>query len=353
MQIATVDHGLRDGSQAEAGAVALAARTLGLAHDVLRWKRPGGGNLMAQARKGRADLLRAWAKQHDIPAIALGHTRDDLAETLIMRLSRGAGIDGLSAMSDAKTDCGIVWLRPLLDLGREELRVWLREIDADWAEDPSNDDPTFQRARVRAAIAQLGLDPRQLAASACNLRAARLALDAALVPVIEGAQTRYGTLHLNPNRVFQAPVEQQRRIVVAAIRWVSDADYPPRRAGVEYVLSAVAQGLRATLDGAVIAPGPTLAFHREPAACNGLQSDIWDKRWRIAGLRDDDRIRALGADCSGFDWRGAGLSHLEAQALPAILRNGAVLVPILSPVSGVDAIPLRGMTEFTRILLAH
>ena len=102
IMVATVDHGLRDGSAAEAEEVARAARALGLSHAVLLWRRDTQvGNLMAQARDARLRLLSGWARRNDLPAVALGHTADDLAETLLMRLARGSGVDGLSAMAES------------------------------------------------------------------------------------------------------------------------------------------------------------------------------------------------------------------------------------------------------------
>ena len=135
-----------------------------------------------QCRAARLRLLGAWARRQGIAAVALGHTRDDVAETLLMRLSRGAGIDGLAAMSARREAEGMLWLRPLLEIGREELRDWLRHQGATWIEDPSNENLSFERARIRRAMATLGLDPAQLAQSAGHLATARAALDAAMAP---------------------------------------------------------------------------------------------------------------------------------------------------------------------------
>ena len=84
-----------------------------------------------------------------------------------------------------------------------------------------------------------------------------------------------------------------------------------------------------------------------------LTNGVWDNRWRISGLRMGDSVAALGADAPAADWRGAGLTHLEAQALPAIRRDGHLIVPALVPMQGLTAEPLRGIMDFHGILLGH
>ncbi len=352
---ATVDHGLRPESAAEAAQAGAAAAALGLPHQVLHWRDGDApGNLMANARQARLRLLADWARAGGLDAVALGHSRDDIAETLLMRLARGAGIDGLAAMAARRADHGTIWLRPLLGIGREELRGYLRGRGLGWVDDPSNDSARFERVRARQAIAALGLDPAALALSAVHLGQARDALNAALMPLLAGARTRHGALLLERAEFDAAPAEQRRRLLVAAVRFVTGAGYPPRRAGVEHALAALARGARVTLDGAVLDPASRLLIHREPAAARAAAPGaVWDNRWRISGLRPGDRIAALGADAPAADWRGAGLTHLEAQALPAVMRGDLLIVPALDPAQGLTAQPLRGMMDFHRILLGH
>ncbi|WBU53239.1 tRNA lysidine(34) synthetase TilS [Paracoccus sp. SCSIO 75233] len=355
VEAATVDHGLRAESAAEADAAARQANALGLHHDVLRWDGQGAGNLMANARKARAELLSGWAASRGLDAVMLGHTRDDVAETLLMRLSRGAGIDGLAAMSERRSADGIVWLRPLLGIGREELRGWLRQIGASWVEDPTNRNEKYDRARIRQAMAALGLEAEALALSATNLAEARDALNAGLEPIIAGARLRHGALLLDRAAFDLLPAESRRRLIIAAVRFVTGANYPPRRQTVEHALQALASGNRATLDGAVLDPGRGLLVHREPAAAvkADLVRDNWDNRWKISGLRSGDRVAAAMPDPAPGGWREAGLTHLEAQALPVVIRDGAVFSPVLAPADGLSAAPLRRLTDLRLILLGH
>lgn len=111
-QIVTVDHGLRPESRAEAEGVAEAAQLLGLSHDILKWTGwSGRGNLQDAARRARQRLIGAWAAEREIPVVALGHTQDDQAETVLMRLSRASGVDGLSAMPEWRESYWGHWWR--------------------------------------------------------------------------------------------------------------------------------------------------------------------------------------------------------------------------------------------------
>ena len=111
----TVDHGLRPESGDEAAAVEALCAARGIPHATLRWNGwDGAGNLQDRARQARRTLIGAWARANGIGAVALGHTLDDQAETFLMRLARGSGVDGLSGMAPATRAEGVLWLRPLL-----------------------------------------------------------------------------------------------------------------------------------------------------------------------------------------------------------------------------------------------
>ncbi|SDD92881.1 tRNA(Ile)-lysidine synthase [Paracoccus isoporae] len=357
VSVATVDHGLRAASAGEACGVARGAARLGFPHQTIRWDAGDGrGNLMARARAARLRLLSDWAGARGLGAVLLGHTRDDVAETLLMRLGRGAGIDGLSAMTERRASHGVEWLRPLLDVGRQELRDWLRQTDASWIEDPTNEDESFDRARIRRVMAEMGLDPAMLALSAANIAEARAALNAAMLPLIEDAEARLAALVLNRPRFAAAPAELRRRLVVAATRFVTGGDYPPRRSGVDHALQSLEAGTRVTLDGVVLDPsGDRLLVHREPAAATraALDADRWDNRWKIIGLRKGDRVAALGDGVANLDWRTLGTTHLEAQALPVVVRDGRIILPLREAGDGLSATPIRDMLDFRRILLGH
>lgn len=360
IMVATVDHGLRDGSAAEAEEVARAARALGLSHAVLLWRRDTQvGNLMAQARDARLRLLSGWARRNDLPAVALGHTADDLAETLLMRLARGSGVDGLSAMAEWRDAFDMRWLRPMLGAGRAELRDWLTARDITWVDDPTNDNADFDRIRARQAIAALGLEVSGLARSAAHIADARDALADYAALLSADTQVDRGSLILPRGPLRDAPPEIRRRILVAACRWVTGADYPPRRATLVHALDAMLAQGRVTLDGAMISPtGGGLRVTREAAAAlrtGPTRDQVWDRRWRVRGLAPGQAVAALGTELlARLSWRDSGLLRDEAAASPGIWQDGQLIAaPLLRDQPGITLIPVRAAADFRRLVKAH
>lgn len=360
LMVATVDHGLRPGSAAEAARVRDWSRDLHLPHEVLSWQRESQtGNLMAQAREARMRLLSDWARRHGLAAVLLGHTADDQAETLMMRLARGSGVDGLSAMSEAREAMGMRWLRPMLRVQRAELRDWLRERGIDWIDDPSNDNSDFDRVRFRQAIQTLQLDVSALARTATHMQEARDALCHAALSLSKDAVIARGRLILSGRSFGKAPQEIRRRLLVAACRWVTGADYPPRRNTVLHALQAIELGNRVTLDGTMIDPAADrIRIAREPAAAlraPDATAGIWDNRWNINSLPDGHHIAALGTDSLGqTSWRQSGLPRDEAAASPALwLGEQLVAAPLLRPHPGLRISPTRDAADFRRLVLAH
>ncbi len=151
--VLTVDHGLRAGSRAEALMVGRAAADRGLQHDILGWSRPEGatGGLQAGARQARYDLMAGYCYAHDIEALVTAHHLDDQAETFLMRLKRGSGLDGLAAIPERGHWAAISLFRPLLGVAKARLAATVAEAGLDFAVDPSNDDRRFERVRVRAS----------------------------------------------------------------------------------------------------------------------------------------------------------------------------------------------------------
>ncbi|MCG2668679.1 tRNA lysidine(34) synthetase TilS [Bradyrhizobium sp. GCM10023182] len=179
--VVTVDHGLRKEAAREAREVKRLATELGLAHRTLRWRgtKPKAG-LPAAAREARYRLLAQAARAAGASHVLTAHTRDDQAETLLMRLFRGSGIAGLSAMARLTRRDGLVLARPLLDVPKSQLIATLRRARIGFAEDPTNGDTAFTRPRLRALLPQLaaeGGDIRTLARLSARLARANAAVD--------------------------------------------------------------------------------------------------------------------------------------------------------------------------------
>ncbi len=198
----TVDHGLRKESAAEARAVARLAAALGVPHKTLRWTgdKPATG-LPAAARKARYALLARAARSVGATYVLTAHTRDDQAETVLMRMARGSGLAGLAAMTDQTERDGIQIARPLLQVPKAVLIATLEKAKIAYAVDPTNADPHFTRPRLRALMPSLaaeGLDQHTLTRLAMRMARA----DAALELMADGAE-RFLALR-NPGRAPDA-----------------------------------------------------------------------------------------------------------------------------------------------------
>jgi tRNA(Ile)-lysidine synthase len=151
----TVDHQLRSGSTDEAQMVAHWCRENNIEHHILPWhgEKPKSA-LQANARNARRRLLCDKCKELGIENLLLAHQADDQAETMLMRLQRGTGLKGLRAMQAVTRDkiTGVRIIRPLLEMRRHELREYCLTNDLPFIDDPSNENPFFERIRIRHVL---------------------------------------------------------------------------------------------------------------------------------------------------------------------------------------------------------
>lgn len=354
LRIATVDHGLRETSAQEARMVGSAAQQLGLPHVTLRWTGwTGQGNLQNAARKGRQALLTDWARAERLDAVLLGHTRDDQAETFLLRLARGSGVDGLAGMQAKSTAQGILWLRPLLQISRDDLRQWLRAKGLDWAEDPSNADPAFDRVKARQMrdlLSQLGLTSSRLAQTAERMAEARAVLDLAA----DAAQTRvwqaeHGDIVLDAPAFDALPEDTRYRIAARALCAVASQPYRPRLK----TLRLAFESPRATLHGCLVTRTPTtLRITREPRAVAGLRvplGEIWDRRWQVTPPERTNAIEGLTVAALGED----GLAACSDRAVWEVPRPSLLASPAVWHGSRLIAAPLAGFQPQWRVTLCQ
>ena len=334
----------------EIDAVARHCAECGTPHTVLTWKWSGAGNLQAEAREARYRQISDWARRSGVDQVALGHTRDDVAETFLMRLARKAGVDGLSEMDHRFSRHGMTWIRPMLDHGREEWREYLVRRDISWIEDPSNDDPKFERVRARdrlKALSKLGIEAGTLAEVARNMSAAREALEhyvrreAARI-----ASEENGDVILAANTPAQGhhvPREILFRLRRHALAWVGGGEYPPRSEAMLELDHALQGEGRHTLAGCIIARDPdgrddpgSWRVSREFNAVKDMSGPTdrpWDGRWILEGPHADElEVRALSEAVKDTPWRDTGMPRQSLLASPAIWR-GATLVA--APVAGL------------------
>src|SRR5262245_45067809 len=375
--VRTVGHGLRLQSRSEAEWLAQMAAGLGFRHAILPWTGPKPKTgVQAAARAARYRLLAQFMGASGLNLLMTGHTADDQAETLLMRLARGSGLDGLAAMAplarlEAPTRAGqggIQWdvqdgiqggmalARPLLGVAEAALKAALEARGVSWLEDESNAVLAFERSRWRAAgdtLGRLGLRRDSLALSARRLQRARAALEWALAQFCAEAG-RYrvdpcGFICIDADAWRALPSELQLRVLAKGIAAAGGAGRPLPLAKLEALAATLARPEAAgrwTLARTAIRAAPgRIVLEREPGRrpCPDLtlapgEQALWDGRfWVAAGpkLGFPVAVRALGQ---------AGLAALRSQvalpggvpagtlrALPGFYRGAALLaVPSLA-----------------------
>ncbi|WP_328588338.1 tRNA lysidine(34) synthetase TilS [Litorivita pollutaquae] len=368
LRAVTVDHGLRPESAQEAKAVGEMAEALGVAHDILKWTTwDGTGNMQDCARRARYRLMADWAASHDIHHIALGHTADDQAETVLMRLGRAAGVDGLAAMSPRRRMGGVTLLRPLLTVRRAALRKHLQARGIAWIDDPSNDNPAYERVRARRALrtGEAGLSVEALCTVAQNMAMVREALGwQCFTAARNHVRFDAGDVVIARQGFRALPVEVSRRILHDALRWVSGAEYGPRGPAMGLLLEALRGGTVMTLHGCQIVPnGTEIRIFREFQAVRALDQGfdpsgqaLWDGRWQLnapQGVSADGlRLRALGEAGLAYCRRCRAKAETQARAAgqvppPAPARPHAALIasPAVWRGDALVSAPLAGCAE--------
>jgi tRNA(Ile)-lysidine synthase len=255
VEAATVDHGLRKESGAEAQMVAGLCERLDIPHAILTvdWDNPPTANIQAQAREVRYGVLGQWAVTRGQTAVATAHHADDQAETLLMRLGRGSGISGLAGIERCRAlDNGVRLVRPLLGWRRDELRKIVDAAGLEPVDDPTNVDQRFDRTRARAALRDSDvLDAERLAASANHLADAEDALRWSAAQAFDARCVSDGAeLTLDPRNL---PRELQRRLLAAAIDRLTGK--LPAGPDLIRALDALAAGGTTTLAGLKLVGG--------------------------------------------------------------------------------------------------
>lgn len=267
-----VDHGLRPESKAEARKVTAWARRAGLTAKVLTATTPlPASDVEAAARAVRYRLLGECARKRHLAAVYVAHTEDDQAETFLIRLARGSGVDGLAAMQavapyPAPGFRQIALVRPLLGLSRQVLQDHLKAAGQPWVEDPMNGDPHFHRVRIRQAWPQLellGLSRSRLVMAAGHLGRARSALETAALAVLVRVCRPHGQgILMDRTALAAAPVELALRALATVLMQVSANPYRPRFERLMTLFGAVLDGSVAagrTLHGCRIGLAPKAA----------------------------------------------------------------------------------------------
>jgi tRNA(Ile)-lysidine synthase len=358
--VLTVDHGLRANSRDEAHVVGVLAAQLGFDHAILDWRpseHPKAG-LQQAAREARYGLMAEYCHAQNIPALVTAHQLEDQAETMLMRLARGSGLDGLAAIPERSHWAGLAILRPLLSVPKARLVATLRAAGIDWVEDPTNADTRYERARIRAAgeaMEALGLAPEALARSARRLARAREALDRTTENFLAShcVTSDAGYCTLNIEALLAAPEEIALRTLGSVIEVVGARNATLNLAKLESLLASIKQrpATSQTLGGCrlqLLERG--LGVFREARRSSmpivvlapGGRT-LWDNRFSVALAPDAPgpvTVKAVGeglpkARRADFPWLAS--VPLQARvALPACWREGELLsIPRVLPNRGL------------------
>ena len=297
---ATVDHGLRAEAGAEAAFVSSVCAKLGVPHKTLKWKGPKPDRgLSATARYARYGLLEDHAKSLDIGLILTGHTLDDQAETVAMRLDRtelAHSARGLAGMAKkTRLQEGAILVRPLLDLTRQELRDYLTEIGQPWIDDPTNQDESYERVRVRQRLARNDIHMRRLAGYSDAVGKLRANQNAHAVVVLQKTARWEEGLAVNLcGFCSENETPQSAHVLVLQIvaGMVGGGDFLPGEGVVQKFLAG--SGKRTTFGNCVVErAGNDIRLFREQRNLPTIkvksgETAVWDGRVKIGNIGLDD-----------------------------------------------------------------
>lgn len=265
---ATVDHGLRPESAAEAEHVTGICAKLGCPHEALKVDVASRGEgLQGEARRSRYAALAAWADARGIDFICTAHHAEDQAETVLMRLQRGSGVSGLAGIRPSRLEGSVRIVRPLLSWSRADLAKIVVEAGVEVIADPSNLDERFDRVSMRRFLGDHPqFQPARLARSAAAIREADEALKWVADELAEDRCTSQGgEWRIDASGL---PRAVRRRLLARAIAQVREAcGIEPEWTGsedVEGLLATIEAGNTGTLAGIKASGGPVWHIRAAP-----------------------------------------------------------------------------------------
>ncbi len=350
----TVDHGLRPESATEADTVHSWLTQRKIEHHILRWEgdKPSS-NLQSLAREARYALMTSWCKQHQITYLLTAHHQQDQAETVLLRLERGSGVDGLSGIPVQTERDGIILLRPLLLLTPEQLRLYLHEQNQNWIEDPSNQNTRFSRVRMRQWLAQQedkALITSRLADTAHHLSRTRSYLEEQTHHAFQTSVTLHpeGYALFTPHDYHE---EIGLRLLSLLLRLISGHDQKPRFEQLWHLYQALQQPdtyTAHTLEGCLIAPYQgKILFCREYAALPAsyaIESGSflrWDNRFDLKiTLHTPLPLTIVPLGQEGYlAWKKEFSSHSAFETIQRLPKFVLYGLPVVRSLENIVAIP--------------
>ncbi|HHZ75735.1 MAG TPA: tRNA lysidine(34) synthetase TilS, partial [Rhodospirillales bacterium] len=241
----TVDHRLRPNSSKDARNVFLWLKSWGLNCIILPWvgNKPSTG-IQETARIARYKLMIDWCIENGVRDLALAHHQEDQAETFLMRLSRGSGIDGLACMREVTLREGVRLLRPLLTVPKSRLRATLKSQNQEWLEDPANSNPAFTRTLIRdlsILLSEREVGTQRLAHLSEQFGRIRVRLEELTRLVVDRAAIIHSTgwATINGELLIHLPDEIGRRVMIFLLQSIGGRSYPPRRKRLDRIMTFI------------------------------------------------------------------------------------------------------------------
>ena len=331
----SIDHRLRSESAGEIRQVGRWLKARGIPHVSLAWQRPEPelkAALQAQARSARYELLSQWCRGHGVLHLVLAHHAGDQAETVLMRLARGGGSDGLAGMSAIGAREGVRLIRPLLAVEPARLRATLEAERQSWIEDPSNANPIFERVRWRRLIPAASLPA--LASAAREIGHERVRRETMLADMLgEAHLDPAGFLTLPMTVLREAPADIAERALARCLIVIGGEDYAPKQESLARLRDCLAADpfVGRTLGGCrLLRRDGRLFVFREPAAAGQHlkvrrgQTVYWDNRFElVAGAAGEiARLGESGWASLPAAERPRSMPREAALALPALWCSG-------------------------------
>ena len=339
LTVFTIDHGLRSEAAGECQFVVDKARELGYEARILSWtgEKPTTG-LQEKARDKRYQLLATACHLRGIKALMTGHHLNDQAETFLMRLARGSGVDGLSSIAPESRRYGLTLVRPLLDFEKQQLIELLADNDWRFISDSSNEDVRFERVRIREQqeeLKKLGLTPKMIGLGAARLRRARSALNEVTDKFMakNAFVSDFGTARIDQLALSDAPDEIALRALSRLLRICGGSQDVANLARLEN-LTAKLKGdfsTNRTLAGCrVIAKGDFWLLAREAGRITELEKPVvpdgcmfWDNRYIVCANKDASPKIVAGPLVMATDLEtlkeDAALQNVPKEALASLL----------------------------------
>lgn len=300
----TVDHGIRKEAANEAKQVKKWLSAKKIEHFTLTYKgQKPKANIQDEARKIRYNLMLEWCRDNGVIHLLVAHHAQDQAETFLLRVERGSGVDGLAAMAKISSRNGIRILRPLLDIKPEEIRKYLKNIGQNWIEDPTNQNMHYKRNKIRKTLDSLKTINHQpstinhICETAENMARARIALEEITAQKMVECVDIFpaGYCLIKPEEFLSLTEEIALRILSATLATISGNEYKPRFEDLLRLMAAIKNSgfsgatlwgcriysIKNKMMGGVIAVTRELNSVSPGIMVNPQESLMWDSRFMV------------------------------------------------------------------------